>query len=78
MFGQVDNDILEIEKEMVDFEQQLISNYFQEMEADFLKCKQRHLHYLHSEETMCCQKSCIKWLVDGDANTAFFSRFFEV
>lgn len=48
VFGRVKNDIMEIEKEMVDFKQQLISNYSQEMEVDFLKCKKhRYLHYLH-------------------------------
>lgn len=42
------------------------------MENEHLRCKQKHLTYMHREEIMNCQKSRIIWIWEGNNNTAFF------
>ncbi|XP_042972861.1 uncharacterized protein LOC122304669 [Carya illinoinensis] len=72
VFGKVEVDLKVIEEELLAMENNVQQNYTQDMEVDLLRCKQKHLQYLHREEIMGCQKSRVKWICEGDENTAFF------
>lgn len=54
------------------------ADFSQERESELLLCKQRHLMWFHREEILGCQKSRIKWLTDGDSNSAFFHASLRV
>ncbi|KAG2684952.1 hypothetical protein I3760_10G100800 [Carya illinoinensis] len=72
VFGKVEVDLKVIEEELLALENNVQQNYTQDMEVELLRCKQKHLQYLHREEIMGCQKSRVKWICEGDENTAFF------
>ncbi|XP_042942794.1 uncharacterized protein LOC122276978 [Carya illinoinensis] len=72
VFGKVEVDLKVIEEELLELENNVQQNYIQEMEVELLRCKQKHIQYLHREEIMGCQKSRVKWICEGDDNTAFF------
>ncbi|XP_018826667.2 uncharacterized protein LOC108995543 [Juglans regia] len=72
VFGKVESKIKMVEAELVGLEDMVINNYSREADMALLTCKQKHLLCLHREEIMSCQKSRMKWLSEGDLNTAFF------
>ncbi|KAF5470749.1 hypothetical protein F2P56_011240 [Juglans regia] len=72
VFGRVEVDLKEIEEELLELEMLIQQNYSLDVEAELLRCKQKHIQYLHREEIMRCQKSRIKWMSEGDKNMAFF------
>ncbi|KAG6730863.1 hypothetical protein I3842_01G100500 [Carya illinoinensis] len=72
VFGKVEVDLKVIKEELLELENNVQHNYTQDMEVEILRCKQKHLQYLQREEIMGCQKSKVKWICEGDENTAFF------
>ncbi|XP_035545915.1 uncharacterized protein LOC118348412 [Juglans regia] len=70
VFGRVEVRIKEIEKCLLELEQEVNVDYLEEREAALLLCKQDHLQWLQREEILGCQKSRIKWLSKGDSNMA--------
>lgn len=79
MFGRVDLELKNIESRLLALEDSVISNYSPELDQEELLCyKQRHVQWLHLEEIMGCQKSWIKWLMEGDSNVAFFHASMRV
>ncbi|XP_042969044.1 uncharacterized protein LOC122301721 [Carya illinoinensis] len=72
VFGKVEVDLKVIEEELLELENNVQQNYTQDMEVELLRFKQKHIQYLHREEIIGCQKSRVKWICEGDENTAFF------
>lgn len=70
-FGRVEVELRRLEGRIVELESVLASQFSVQVENALLKCKQEHLRWVHRVETMACQKSRVKWLAEGDANTSF-------
>lgn len=70
--GRVESEIKNLEAQLLELEDSLLFNYFQEVEQELLGCKQQHVQWLHREDILGCQKSQIKWLTEGNLNTSFF------
>lgn len=72
VFGRVEVEIKKMEDCITRLELILSCTYSPQTENELLSRKQEHLQWVHREEVMTCQKSQIKWLAEGDANTSFF------
>ncbi|XP_041001583.1 uncharacterized protein LOC121247273 [Juglans microcarpa x Juglans regia] len=72
VFGRVDADLKVIDEEIMVLENNVQQHHLQDVEFELLRCKQKHIQYMHREEIMGCKKSRIKWICEGDENTAFF------
>ncbi|KAG2696928.1 hypothetical protein I3760_07G082800 [Carya illinoinensis] len=72
VFGRVEVEIKNLEDRSTGLEVSLSCSYSSQTENELLNCKQEHLQWVYREEVLACQKSRVKWLAEGYANSSFF------
>ncbi|KAG6703483.1 hypothetical protein I3842_07G087500 [Carya illinoinensis] len=72
VFGRVEVEIKNLEDRSTGLEVSLSCSYSSQTENELLNCEQEHLQWVYKEEVLAYQKSRVKWLFEGYANSTFF------